>query len=102
MSQVVAPKPIQPLIPLAAADLEGDLIRPGHPLFGIIWINPQRMSGTPCFAGTRVPIQNLFDYMEGGEPLDEFLDGFPGVTREQAVAVIELARSSLIDELGRR
>lgn len=55
------------------------------------------MSGTPCFAGTRVPVKNLFDYLEGGETLDELLDGFPGVTREQAVAVLERSRASLLE-----
>jgi uncharacterized protein (DUF433 family) len=79
--------------------LVGDLIQPGHSLFGTIWINRERMSGAPCFFGTRVPVQNLFDYVEGGEPLDDFLDGFPGVTREQAIAVLELARNGLLAEL---
>ena len=79
--------------------LVGDLIQPGHTLFGTIWINRERMSGAACFYGTRVPIQNLFDYLKGGEPLDDFLDGFPGVTREQAIAVLELARSGLLAEL---
>ena len=73
----------------------GELILPGHPLHGIIWINPDRVSGSPCFDGTRVPVQNLFDYVEGGHTLDDFLEGFPGVTREQAVAVLERARASL-------
>ena len=90
---------VLPERPLTAEDLEGDLIQPGHPLFGIVWINPQRMSGAPCFTGTRVPIKNLFDYLEGGEPLSEFLDGFPGVTREQAVAVIALAAAGLLEKL---
>ena len=90
-------KRIGPLKPLTAQDLEGDLIQPGHPFFGIIWMNPQRMSGTPCFAGTRVPIKHLFDYLEGGDTLDEFLDGFPPVTREQAVAVLDLSQSRLLD-----
>ncbi len=76
--------------------LEGDRIKPGNPLFGVIWINPQRLSGAPCFYATRVPIKNLFDYLEGGESLGEFLDGFPGVTHEQAVAVLELARRGLL------
>ena len=79
--------------------MEGDLIQPGHPLFGIIWVNRERLSGAACFAGTRVPIKALFDYLEGGETLEEFLDGFPPVTREQAIAVLELSRSSLMDEL---
>ena len=55
--------------------------------------DPERLGGTPCFTGTRVPVQNLFDYIEGGEPLDEFLDDFPSVTREHAIAVIELAKT---------
>ena len=57
----------------------------------LVWIDPERLSGTPCFAGTRVPIKHLWDYLEAGEPLDEFLEGFPGVTREQAVGVLEMA-----------
>ena len=61
----------------------------------LIWIHPERVSGAPCFINTRVPIQHLFDYLEGGEPLDEFLEGFPPVTREQAVRVLELARTGL-------
>jgi uncharacterized protein (DUF433 family) len=51
------------------------------------------MSGMPVFAGTRVPIKNLFDYLEAGDPLDEFLEDFPTITREHAVAVLELARA---------
>jgi uncharacterized protein (DUF433 family) len=74
----------------------GDLVQPGDPLFGIVWINPERMSGAPCFFGTRVPVKTLFDYLEGNESLDSFLDGFPGVSREQAIAVLELAREKLL------
>ena len=66
----------------------------------IIEINPDKVSGTPVFAGTRVPIKNLFDYLEGGENLEDFLEGFPPVTREQAVAVLEMAEKSLIKEVG--
>lgn len=65
----------------------------------LIEINPDKVSGVPVFAGTRVPIQNLFDYLEGGETLEDFLDGFPPVTREQAIAVLELAEKSLIKEV---
>ncbi len=54
------------------------------------------MGGEPCFAGTRVPIKTLFGYLEGGDTLDEFLDGFEGVTREQALAVLELAQEGLL------
>jgi uncharacterized protein (DUF433 family) len=85
---------------LSSEDLAGDLVRPGHPLFGIVWVNPQRMSGTPCFAGTRVPVQTLFDHLEGGDTLDTFFDDFPGVTRDQAIAVLEMSRARLLDEVG--
>ena len=64
---------------------------------GVIWQNPGRMSGRPCFYGSRVPIDSLWDYLEGGETLDRFLAGFPGVTREQAVKVMELARKGLAE-----
>jgi uncharacterized protein (DUF433 family) len=60
-----------------------------------IKVDPEIMGGTPCFAGTRVPIKNLFDYLAHGHPLDEFLRQFPSVTREQAQAVLELARGKL-------
>ena len=66
--------------------------------FGQISIDPEVMSGTPVFAGTRVPVKNLFDYMEGGDDLSEFLDGFPSVSKEAAVAVLEMARLSLTSE----
>lgn len=64
----------------------------------VIEINPNKVSGIPVFAGTRVPIQNLFDYLEGGESLEDFLEGFPPITREQAVAVLEMAKNSLFKE----
>ena len=86
---------------LGPEELRGDQIQPGHPLFGTVWINRERMSGLPCFAGTRVPIQNLFDYLAGGDLLDEFLEDFPGVARAQAEAVIAHAGRSLLDQLPR-
>jgi uncharacterized protein (DUF433 family) len=55
-----------------------------------ISIDPEVMSGTPVFAGTRVPVQTLFDYIEAGDDLAEFLDDFPSVTREAAIAVLEM------------
>lgn len=82
--------------PLAPDSLAGDLIRRGDPRFGIIWINPERLGGTPCFYGTRVPVQTLFDYLEAGESIDSFLDGFPPLTREHVVAVLDLARDRLV------
>jgi uncharacterized protein (DUF433 family) len=57
--------------------------------------NPEILGGTPVFAGTRVPVKNLFDYLEAGDSLDDFLTSFPSVTREQAVAALELAREAL-------
>jgi uncharacterized protein (DUF433 family) len=54
------------------------------------------MGGTPVFAGTRVPIQTLLDYLEAGDRLDDFLDEFPTVTREQAVAFLELATEAAV------
>jgi uncharacterized protein (DUF433 family) len=68
---------------------------------GVIWIHPDRLSGAPCFAKTRVPIQSLFDHLESGAPLEEFLVGFPPITREQAIKVLELARTGLFDSLPR-
>jgi uncharacterized protein (DUF433 family) len=67
-------------------------------IYGQVSIDPDIMSGTAVFAGTRVPIQNLFDYIEGGEDLDEFLDDFPSVTMEAALAVLEMAKKSLTSQ----
>jgi len=61
----------------------------------VVVVNPRIQSGEPVFAGTRVPVKNLFDYLEEGESLDVFLDQFPSVTREMAVAVLEQAREAL-------
>ena len=55
------------------------------------WVDPERLSGAPCFKGTRVPVDSLFTNLESGLSLDEYLDCFPDVTREQAVAVLEYA-----------
>ena len=58
-----------------------------------ISVNRNVQGGTPCFAGTRVPVASLFDHLEQGVPLDEFLADFPSISREQAVAVLELAKA---------
>ena len=58
--------------------------------------DPEIMGGTPVFVGTRVPVQTLLDYLEAGDPLDEFLGDFPSVSREQVVAVLELAKEMLL------
>jgi uncharacterized protein (DUF433 family) len=62
----------------------------------IVHSDPDTLGGTPVFVGTRVPVQSLFDYLEGGETLDEFLRQFPSVRREQAIAALDLARDSLL------
>ena len=61
----------------------------------VIVKNPNILHGTPVFRGTRVPIQALFDYLEGGETLEDFLEGFPTVSREMAIAALEQARDFL-------
>ncbi len=60
-------------------------------MFGVVWVNPERLGGTPCFFGTRVPIKNLFDYLGAGQTVDGFLEDFPGVAREQVDAVLARA-----------
>jgi uncharacterized protein (DUF433 family) len=62
----------------------------------VVHSDPEILSGTPVFVGTRVPVRSLFDYIEGGDTLDEFLRQFPSVRREQAIAALELARESLL------
>ena len=62
----------------------------------VIHSHPDILGGTPVFVGTRVPAQSLFDYLEAGDTLDEFLHQFPSVEREQAVAALELARDALV------
>ena len=61
----------------------------------LVSCDPEIMSGALCFAGTRVPVKNLFDYLEGSSSLEDFLDDFPSVSRERAVAVLEAARQRL-------
>lgn len=67
----------------------------------IVWTDPERMSGTPCFYGTRVPVKNLFDYLEGGQSLETFLEDFEGVSQEQVDGVLRLAMDSLLERLKR-
>ena len=62
----------------------------------VVWVDPARMSGEPCFKGTRVPVQALIDHIEGNSTLDQFLEGFPSVSREQAIRFIELAKDNLL------
>ena len=62
----------------------------------VITIDREILGGTPVFSGTRVPIQNLFDYLEGGQTVDEFLDDFPSVTKDQVIELLELAEKAII------
>jgi uncharacterized protein (DUF433 family) len=64
-----------------------------HP---VIRSDPDILGGTPVFTGTRVPVKTLLDYLQAGDPLDEFLDHFPSVSREKAVAALELAKTLLV------
>ena len=64
-------------------------------LAGVVHSDPEILGGTPVFVGTRVPLRNLIDYLEGDYSLDEFLDDFPTVSREQAVAALEAAHDAL-------
>jgi len=67
-------------------------------LYKQISVDAEVMSGTPVFAGTRVPIQNLFDYIEGGDDLFMFLEDFPSVSKQAAIEVLEMAKQSITTE----
>ena len=67
----------------------------------LITVSPEYLSGAPVFTGTRVPVQALFDYIEAGDPLDEFLDDFPDVSREHAIAVLDLARTAAVTQASK-
>jgi len=99
MSVTVEQPVLKHIKPLAPELLAGDLIQPRHPLFALVWINKNRVSGAPCFYGTRVPIKSLFDALSAGEALEQFLDDFEGVTREQAETLLGLAGSHLLHDL---
>jgi uncharacterized protein (DUF433 family) len=63
----------------------------------VVWIDADRMSGAPCFAGTRVPVQMLLDHLKHGDTIDDFLEGAPSVTRKQAEMFLELASEQLVE-----
>lgn len=69
------------------------------PVLPVVHRDPEILGGIPVFVGTRVPVRNLFDYLEAGDPLDEFLEDFPSVSREQAVAALRLARENLASQV---
>lgn len=62
----------------------------------LITTSPEVLGGTPVFAGTRVPVQTLIEYLEGGETINDFLEGFPTVTREQVIAFLEEAKARML------
>jgi len=66
-------------------------------LGSVVWVNPERMGGAPCLAGTRVPVQLLLDHLKRGETLDDFLEGAPSVTRQQAELFLDLAAEYLVE-----
>jgi uncharacterized protein (DUF433 family) len=66
----------------------------------VIVRDPQILGGIPCFRGTRVPFQNLLDYLEAGDTLDEFLEQFPTVSREMAIEALETAKESLLARIA--
>ncbi len=81
--------PLRPhvYLPVTESDAGGDMDRKK-----VIHSDPEILGGKPVFVGTRVPVKSLYDYLEGGDSLDEFLDNFPSVSREQAIAALELGR----------
>ena len=82
--------------PQSPAREERELIPSDSPLAPYISVDKGRMHGEPCFAGTRVPVQILFDHLRCGDPLSEFLEGFPDVPCDQAIAVIDLAAMGML------
>jgi uncharacterized protein (DUF433 family) len=68
-------------------------------LHGIIHSDPEIMGGTPVFVGKRVPLQNLIDYLEDGESVEDFLEAFPTVSREQVIAVIEAGKLKMLESV---
>jgi len=62
-----------------------------------VWVDLARMSGAPCFRNTRVPVQSLIDFLEGGETIDEFLALYPAVSREQVMTVLDVANHQLME-----
>jgi uncharacterized protein (DUF433 family) len=67
----------------------------------VIVQDPEILGGEPVFRGTRVPFQNLLEYLEGGHSLDDFLEQFPGVTREEAISALEEAKAAILARFGR-
>lgn len=90
-------KPDPPRLAEGAEDVEK--IPASDPRSSAVWINPVRVSSVACFCGTRVPLQVSWDHLEEGPSMDDFPDGFPGVTHEQAKAALRLALEELSESL---
>ena len=75
-------------------------VRMATPESSIVSSDPEVMSGTPVFTGTRVPVQTLLDYLEGGDSIDDFLEGFPSVPRAQVVAFLEEGKALLVAKVS--
>ena len=95
MSAIVTQPPLSP----GQNPPSHELIAQDSPLSAYIWVNPDRMHGEPCFIGTRVPVQALFDHLRAGDGFAKFLADYEGVSAEQAVAVIDLAARGLLTGL---
>jgi uncharacterized protein (DUF433 family) len=78
-----------------------ELVPPSDPRAGIVSIDADRLGGTPCFVGTRVPVKYLWEYLLNGKSLDTFLDDFEGVPRDEAVAALEQAYQRFMEGLPR-
>jgi uncharacterized protein (DUF433 family) len=88
----MAPDPAPTIDPSLPDDADWeDLLK----IQNVVHRDPEIVSGTPVFIGTRVPVDNLFDYLQGGDTRDDFLDHFPSVSRDQAIAALEIAREAL-------
>ena len=79
-----------------------DLIAPSDARAGLVSIDPERLGGTPCFVGTRVPVSYLWEYLIKGKTLEAFLEDFEGVPREEAIGVLKQAYERFMEGLPRR
>ncbi len=92
-------KPILPTQQQVDTEQDTELIPASDPRAEFISVDPQRMSGTPCFVGSRVPIKHLWDYLEGGDPLEQFFDDYEGVSREAVLGAFQMAFDKLMEGL---
>ncbi len=94
------PQTIDKPVPLSSAEYaETELISTSDSRSSLISIDPKRMWGTPCFAGTRLPVKSLFDHLERGLSLEEFVNNFEGISRETCVQTLQMAFERLMEGL---